>query len=166
MKLKIVLGTTVAVLYLAGQGLCAQVAGIVRDVGGKPVAGVKITAVGESAKNRGQGISAADGSYLIDGLDPDKYVFKLDPQLTGMQGGDGVAYLGADGLTVNWTVSPNALALDDAVAGGGSTISALVTSMLTPGGILVAGGVMTGAVLGGLGAAGSLGGGITTTPSL
>ncbi len=148
-----------------GRGWCAQVVGTVSDAAGKPVPGIAIVAVDQSGKVAGQSVSGVHGNYLIDGLSPGKYVFRLEPRATGMQGGNGVAYLSAAGLTVNWTVSPDALALDDATTGTGFSIASVMGPLLTPAAIPVAGGVIAGAVLGGLGAAGSLGGG-STSPSL
>jgi hypothetical protein len=149
----------------AGQGSCAQVVGVVKNAAGQPVPGVKIQAIDESGTLIGQALSGPKGAYVIDGLKPGKYVFKLDPQATGVQAGNGVAYLGADGLTVDWTVSPDAMALDDATAGVGGAGSSFADSALTPANVAIVGGTVGGAVLGGLGAAGSLGGG-STTPSL
>lgn len=154
-----------AILCWSGQGSCAEVVGTVRTVAGKPVQGVKIQAVQESGTLAGEALSGLKGTYTIDGLKPGKYVFKLVPQATGFQAGNGVAYLGDKGLTIDWTVSPDAVALDDATAGTGTSAASVIGSLLTPAGIPVVGGVVAGAVLGGLGAAGSLGGG-TTTPSL
>jgi carboxypeptidase family protein len=168
MKSSVVTGLAVIALVLGwvGQGSCAQVVGTVKDVAGKPVQGVKILAVDKSGTMAGQALSAANGTYVINGLTPDKYVFKLDPQGTGFQAGNGVAYLGSEGLTVDWTVSRNAMALDDAAVGTGLSASTVIDSLLTPAGIPVVGGVVAGAVLGGLGAAGSLGTTGSTTPSL
>lgn len=168
MKSSLVTGLAVIALVLGwmGQGSCAQVVGTVKDVAGKPVQGVRIEAVDKSGTVAGQAPSAANGTYAINGLTPDKYVFKLDPQATGFQAGNGVAYLGSEGLTVDWTVSRNAIALDDATAGTGMSASSVISSLLTPTGIPLVGGVVAGAVLGGLGAAGSLGTTGNTTPSL
>ncbi len=166
MKSHIVIGVACALLVVCwlGQGSCAEVVGTVKDVAGKPVQGVKIQAVDTSGAVAGQALSESKGRYVINGLTPGKYVFKLDPLATGFKPGNGVAYLGAEGLTIDWTVSPDELALDDATPGNG--VVSTIAPLLTPGGIPVVGGAVAGAVLGGLGAAGSLGGGGTTSPSL
>ncbi len=155
-----------AILCWLGQGSCAEVVGTVRTVAGKPVQGVKIQAVGESGTLAGEALSGLKGTYTIDGLKPGKYVFKLVPQATGVQAGNGVAYLGDEGLTIDWTVSPDAVALDDAITGTGSSVASVISSLATPGAIPVVGGVVAGSVLGGLGAAGALGTTGTTSPSL
>jgi hypothetical protein len=169
MKSHIVAGLAGVLLVVCwlGQGSCAEVVGTVKDVAGKPVQGVKIEAVDESGAVAGQALSGPKGTYFINGLKLGKYVFKLDPQAAGFQPGNGVAYLGAEGLTIDWTVSPGAVALDDATPGTGA--ASMIGPLLTPGGIPVVGGAVAGAVLGGLGAAGSLGGGNNgnnETPSL
>ncbi len=152
------------ILCWLGQASCAEVVGMVKDLAGKPVQGVKIQAVDASGTVVGQALSGPKGTYAINGLVPAKYVFKLDPLATGFKPGDGVAYLGVEGLTIDWTVSTDAVALDDATPGTG--VVSTLAPLLTPGAIPVVGGAVAGAVLGGLGAAGSLGGGGTTTPSL
>jgi Carboxypeptidase regulatory-like domain len=127
----------------------AQVVGIVKNANDVPVQGVKISLVDASGKTLGQGLTRADGRYLIDNLPNGKYVFKLDPLKTGFQPGDGAGYLSDKGLTVNWKVSPNAVALDDVVPGTGipDWLVAGASALFVAGGTL--GGLAAGGVIGG-----------------
>ena len=137
----------------------AQVVGIVKSADGAVVQGVRISAVDTTGKTLGRGLTGADGRYLIDNLPNGKYVFKLDPLKTGFQPGDGAGYLGDKGLTVDWKVSPNAVAIDDVFPGIGAAggipgwaiagASGLFVVGSTVGG-LAAGGVIFGGGSGGL----------------
>jgi hypothetical protein len=119
MKPVIVRVTTFFATWLAWVAVAfsAQVVGIVKNADDVAVQGVKISLVDASGKTLGQGLTGTDGRYLIDNLPNGKYAFKLDPLKTGYQPGDGAGYLGDKGLTVDWKVSPNAVALDDVVPG-------------------------------------------------
>ncbi len=160
-----ILGITTALvtsLVWAAVALSAQVVGVVINQDSAAVQGVRIRAVNTAGKTLGQGVTGADGRYLIDNLPDGQYAFKLDPLATGFQPGDGVGYLTDKGLTVDWKVSPNAIALDDAVPG--VTIPAQTSSGGTPAwvgpaavGALVSG-VVVGGTLGGLAAGGVIGG--------
>jgi hypothetical protein len=137
-------------LVWASVAFSAQVVGIVKSANDTVVQGVKISVVDASGKILGQGLTAADGRYLIDNLPNGKYIFKLDPLKTGFQPGDGAGYLGDKGLTVDWKVSPNAVAVDDVVSGikgipewAVAGASALFVAGATLGG-LAAGGVISG----------------------
>jgi hypothetical protein len=136
-------------LAWAAVAFSAQVVGIVKSAN-DAVQGAKISVVDASGKILGQGITGTDGRYLIDNLPNGKYIFKLDPLKTGFQPGDGAGYLGDKGLTVDWKVSPNAVALDDVVPGikgipdwAVAGASALFVAGTTLGG-LAAGGVIFG----------------------
>jgi hypothetical protein len=127
----------------------AQVVGIVKSADDVVVQGVRISVVDASGKTLGQGLTRADGRYLIDNLPNGKYVFKLDPLKTGFQPGDGAGYLSDKGLTVNWKVSPNAVALDDVIPGTGipDWLVAGASALFVAGGTL--GGLAAGGVIGG-----------------
>jgi Carboxypeptidase regulatory-like domain len=152
----------------AAVALSAQVVGVVINPDGAVVPGVRIRAVNPAGATLGQGVTGADGRYLIDQLPNGQYAFKLDPLATGFQPGDGVGFLTDKGLTVDWKVSPTAIALDDAVPG--LTVPAQ-TSSGTPDwvkpaaiGALVSG-VVIGGTLGGLAAGGVIGGSSNNTPN-
>lgn len=138
--------------------LSAQVVGIVKNADGAAVEGVRIRAVNSSGKTVGQGVTGPEGRYVIANLPNGQYVFKLDPLATGVQLGDGVGYLSDKGLTVDWKVSPNAIALDDATTGTTAAGSSMPDWIGPAAGALVSG-VVIGGTLGGLAAAGRLNGG-------
>lgn len=166
-----ILGITTVVatsLAWAAVALSAQVVGVVMNPDGAAVQGVRIRAV-NNGNTLGQGVTGTDGRYSIDNLPDGQYAFKLDPLATGFQAGDGVGYLTDKGLTVDWKVSPNAIALDDAVPGvaipaqAGGTPDWVAPAAV---GALVSG-VVVGGTLGGLAAGGVIGGSSnsSSTPS-
>ncbi|MGO9455409.1 MAG: carboxypeptidase-like regulatory domain-containing protein [Candidatus Binataceae bacterium] len=158
----------------ASAAFCAQIVGVVKSDAGQPVQGIKISAIDSaSGKLAGDTLTGADGRYSISGLAKGKYVFKLDPLATGFQPGDGVAYLGDDGLTVDWSVSPSAVALDGATPGigaGGVLAQASPPPVIDPGyvmigGVLVATGIGLG-VAAGTGALGGSSSGPSSSPHM
>jgi len=134
-------------LAWAAVAFSAQVVGIVKNANDTVVQGVKISVVDASGKTLGQGLTGADGRYLIDNLPNGKYVFKLDPLKTGFQPGDGAGYLDDKGLTVDWKVSPNAVALDDVVPGTKGIPDWVVAGASA---LFVAGGALGGLAAGGV----------------
>jgi hypothetical protein len=87
----------------------------------------------------GQATTNAQGQYTIANLPPGEYTIALDPLKTGFQGNTVLASVGADGLTVNWTVSPTNLAVATATAGTGfglGTGGIVLLSVLGLGGVV------------------------------
>jgi len=157
MAVKLVLAIAIS-FASASPAFCAQIVGVVKTDAGQPVQGIKINAIdAASGKLAANTLTGPDGGYAISGLAKGKYIFKLDPLATGFQPGDGVAYLGDDGLTVDWSVSPSAVALDDATAGTGDA-NASCTGPGTPLACCTSSGTGTcggGVAGGGAGAAGA-----------
>lgn len=112
-------------LVWAAVAFSAQIVGIVKNADdGSVVQNVRVLVVGTSGetsgKTVGQGLTGPKGQYLIDKLPNGQHVFKLDPLKTAFQPGEGTGYLGDKGLTVDWKVSPNAVAIDDVFPGIGA----------------------------------------------
>jgi uncharacterized protein YfaS (alpha-2-macroglobulin family) len=73
-----ILGITTFVatsLAWAAVALSAQVVGVVINLHGAAVQGIRIRAVNTSGKTLGQGVTGADGRYLIDNLPNGQYAF-------------------------------------------------------------------------------------------
>ena len=193
-----------SVVALSSSALAANVAGAVHTADNKPVTDVRIVVksydfgtVRSAAYNPStpetvtrETVTDSRGNYSIGGLPEGDYVFTLEPRAKGIQRGDGVGNVGKDGLTVDWTVSPNAPALAMATpgvttlaqaAGGGAAggavggaggagaagAGAAGAGLGGLGAVGVAGGItagVTGGVLGGLAASGGIGGGGPATP--
>ncbi len=169
MALKLVLAIVIS-FASASAAFCAQIVGVVKSDAGQPVQGIKINAIdAASGKLAGDTLTGPDGRYSISGLAKGQYVFKLDPLATGFQPGDGVAYLGDDGLRVDWSVSASAVALDGATPGigtGGVLAQAGPGTGIDPGvGVAIGVGVATGIGLGVAAGTGALGGGSSSGPS-
>jgi hypothetical protein len=109
------------------------------DGQGNPVQGVEIEIKDAQGNVVGQATTNAQGQYTIANLPPGEYTIALDPLKTGFQGNTVLASVGADGLTVNWTVSPTNLAVATATAGTGfglGTGGIVLLSVLGLGGVV------------------------------
>jgi hypothetical protein len=82
-----------------------DIAGIVTDMNGNPVAGLLISALTMDQQQLASSISGPDGTFRMDGLSSGEYLLKLDPHGTPYQGQTVVTNLGQQGLTVGWKVS-------------------------------------------------------------
>lgn len=155
------LGPVLVCATLAPAAFCANVVGMVSDTQDHSIRGIEITVQNSAAKVVGRAMTDVQGHYQITGLAPDTYQFILNPLATGFKKGSGVSYLDAKGITINWKVSTDALALAFASAGAAEEIAGdpfgfsagEFASLVTLGAGVVAVGVV-----GGLGAAGGFSG--------
>jgi hypothetical protein len=87
------------------------IGGMVFTEAGAPSAGVGILVNNTAGETVTRAITDESGAYLIQDLPLGQYNMTLDPLMTNVKGDTIVADLGAEGLTVNWTVSASAPAL-------------------------------------------------------
>ena len=92
-------------------GFCADLAGTVADAQHDPVPGAVISVKAEGAAVALQAISDSQGAYRITGLSPGLYDLALKSQSASCKGGTSVAYVGEQGLSVDWLCSPKAEAI-------------------------------------------------------
>ncbi len=106
-------------LWASGALQAATITGLVLDSQGSPVSGVEIAARDPGSRVMARSVTNAEGRYLLEGLAAGQLSLTLNPLETGFQGETAVVSLGAEGLTVNWTVSTTAPALAAAAPGSG-----------------------------------------------
>jgi hypothetical protein len=97
--------------------LAAEVAGKVADAGGAPIAGIEISARNAANAQVARVISDSSGRYTIHDITPGTYIFSASGQTA-------VAYVAADGLTVDWGIAPSAPAIAIARRGVGDLAGA------------------------------------------
>ncbi len=95
----------------------AEVAGKVADAGGAPIAGIAISARNAANARVARAISDSSGRYTMHDLTPGTYTFSASGQTA-------VAYVEADGLTVDWGIAPSAPAIAIAHRGIGDRAGA------------------------------------------
>jgi hypothetical protein len=105
-------------------GFCADVAGTVADAQHDPVPGVVVSVKAEGAAVALQAISDSQGAYRITGLSPGLYDLALKSQSASCKGGTSVAYVGQQGLSVDWLCSPKTEAIALARNGAPATQTA------------------------------------------
>ncbi len=88
--------------------LCADVVGTALDPEGNRVKGIKIAALSPTGQVAGEAVTNAGGDYRITHLEPSTHDFALDPAGTPFQPGTAVAFVGKEGMTINWKVSRTA----------------------------------------------------------
>jgi len=94
-----------ALLVFSGTvGRAAEVAGKIADRSGAPVPKVTVSVKNKAGVQIGSGISDATGRYAIRNLDAGIYTFVVNGQTA-------VAYVDADGLTVDWGIAYDAPAI-------------------------------------------------------
>lgn len=148
----------------------ADISGTVLDAGGQPVAGAEISAQDGAGKVVARSVTDATGSYRLTGLEPGQYTLTLNPLSTGFEGNTFVASLGAEGLTVQWTVSSTAPAIAAATPGvvaGSAALASGASGIGVGTAVAVGGAVAAGGTVGGLAASGAFDGGSgqSSTPS-
>ena len=92
-------------------GFCADLAGTVSDVQHDPVPGVVITVQAPGGTAPMQAVTNAQGAYRITGISSGLYDLALKSQLARCQGGTSMAYIGKQGLSVDWLCSPKTEAI-------------------------------------------------------
>jgi hypothetical protein len=137
---------------------CASLAGVVTNLQGQPVSGIKISVQNSAKQILGQALTDTNGHYQITGIAPNTYDYLLNPMNTGYKNGSAVSYLGPKGLVINWKVSDSRGVLALAVMGSGG-LSALEVGSI----VALGAGVVGAGVVGGYGAAGGFSG--NNTPS-
>ncbi len=104
-------------LALVSPALGEDLVGTVADRDGRAVAGAKVVVHGADGAASGAATTDARGQYVISGLAPGQYFITLDAADGGMQSQTVASYLGATGLTVNWSLSSAASPLASAQPG-------------------------------------------------
>src|SRR5579863_10165315 len=102
-------------LFLLGSAMAASSADIVGTVvnpAGAPIAGVTVSVENQAGAAVGSGVTDGAGQYAIHGLMPGTYTMIS-------KGQSAVAYVGDQGLTVDWGIAPNSQII--AVARQGTT---------------------------------------------
>lgn len=89
----------------ASSVLCADIVGTVLDAEGNRVKGIEIAALRPTGQIAGHAVTNAGGDYRITHLEPSTYDFALDPAGTPFQPGTAVAFVGKEGVAINWRVS-------------------------------------------------------------
>ncbi len=88
--------------------LGADVVGTALDPEGNRVKGIEIAALSPTGKVAGKAITNSAGDYRITNLEPATHDFALDPAGTPFQPGTAVAFVGKEGMTINWRLSRTA----------------------------------------------------------
>jgi hypothetical protein len=160
----------VAVLSLVGvaQIFCADIVGFVANTQARPVANVRILVKNMTNKAQSAAFSNANGRYQLTGLAPGVYTYTLDPVASGLKGGDAVSYLGSNGLTIDWHLSPTNPAIATASEGAGAMLAGDpygFTDMEYTGIVLGGSALIGGGVAGGLAASGEFSGSSSAPPA-
>jgi hypothetical protein len=125
MKRLIISIAALGLVLLGGvpSSFCADVAGTVSDLQGRPVSGVRIVVKDLAGKVFGQAVADAKGHYAIGGLSPNTYNYVLEPLGTGFKSGSVASSLDSNGLTIDWKVSDLNNALAMATQGGQTALA-------------------------------------------
>jgi hypothetical protein len=90
-------------LFLLGSAMTvmsADIVGTIVNPEGAPIAGVTVSVQNHAGAAVGSGVTDATGHYVIHGLVPGTYTLIS-------KGQSAVAYVGDQGLTVDWGIAPN-----------------------------------------------------------
>jgi carboxypeptidase family protein len=100
------IGVVVSAFFVFSGTVCraAEVAGKIADRSGAPVPGAAISVKNQAGTQIGSGVSDTGGRYAIHSLDAGIYTFVVNGQTA-------VAYVGTDGLTVDWGLARDAPAI-------------------------------------------------------
>ncbi|HVN27763.1 MAG TPA: carboxypeptidase-like regulatory domain-containing protein, partial [Candidatus Binataceae bacterium] len=100
-KISALLLSSALAIAIAPAARASEIVGRVVDFGGRPIAGEQVLLRVFSSTKREQALTDAAGRYAIEGLKPGVYVLYL-------RGQSAVAYVDAEGLTVDWGLSLSA----------------------------------------------------------
>ena len=92
----------------------ADIVGTIVNPAGAPMAGVTVAVQNQSGAAVGSGVTDETGQYAIHGLVPGIYTLIS-------KGQSAVAYVGDQGLTVDWGVAPNSQVIAAARQGTGQS---------------------------------------------
>ena len=116
MKKRLFVASSLA-LFLLGSAIAASSADIVGTIvntTGAPVTGVTVSVQNQAGAAIGSGVTDETGQYVIHGLVPGTYTFIS-------KGQSAVAYVGDQGLTVDWGIAPNSQIIAAARQGTGQS---------------------------------------------
>src|SRR2546422_889782 len=102
-----------------------HIAGTGIDIQGNPVEGAEVVARDSTGKVIARAVTSNRGEYALEGLAPGQYNLTANPLTTGFKRQTVVAPLGAEGLTINWAVSPAAPAIAAATPGARPSVGLL-----------------------------------------
>jgi hypothetical protein len=100
-------------LGVAMSAFGADIVGTVADPGGAPIPGVTVSAASKTGTQVATATSDSHGRYAMQGIQPGTYRLNAHGQ-------SAVSYVGENGLTVDWGVSPTAPTIATAHEGTGS----------------------------------------------
>src|SRR5271170_4746801 len=87
-------------LGCAAVGLSAEIVGTVVNPTGAPISGITVSVQNQAGVAVGASVSDGTGQYTIDRLSPGTYTLTLKGQTA-------VAYVGDQGITVDWGIAAN-----------------------------------------------------------
>jgi Carboxypeptidase regulatory-like domain len=88
------------ILAYAATGLAAEIVGTIVDLAGAPISGVTVSAQNRAGITVGVSVSDATGKYAIQGIASGIYILMAKGQTA-------VAYVGDQGITVDWGIAAN-----------------------------------------------------------
>lgn len=107
-------------IILTAAAWSADVVGHVANETGQPAVGIQVSVLDSSGASAGSVVTDGEGSYRVRGLKPGPYTLVLKGQsVTSYL--PVMSYVPAEGLTVNWGLSPTAQPLAIAKAGASAT---------------------------------------------
>ena len=135
MKKLLALGSGALLLGYATAGLSADIVGMIVNPAGTAIQGVTVSVQNQSGAMVGVSVSDGSGKYAIHGLEPGTYTLMAKGQTA-------VAYVGDQGITVNWGIAADSqviaaarqgTALPPASAGAKSSMRDLTVKQVGPG---------------------------------
>jgi hypothetical protein len=88
------------ILAYAATGLAAEIVGTIVNPAGAPISGITVSAQNRAGATVGVSVSDGTGKYAIQGIAPGIYILMAKGQTA-------VAYVGDQGITVDWGIAAN-----------------------------------------------------------
>lgn len=95
----------VLVTAVSAAAFASEIVGTVAESDRASLSGVRVIIRAPDGRGSGLAVTDARGQYRIAGLEPGQYLITLEAGSTNVQGQTVAAYLGTDGLTINWRVA-------------------------------------------------------------
>lgn len=100
---KLLVVASSSALFLLGSAMAvssADIVGTIVNPAGAPITGVTVSVQNQAGAAVGSGVTDEGGQYVIHGLAPGTYTLIS-------KGQSAVAYVGDQGITVDWGIAPN-----------------------------------------------------------
>lgn len=123
MKKLVALGSAALLLGYPAAGLSADIVGTIVNPAGAPIPGVTVSVQNQAGVAVGTSVSDGTGKYVIDDLATGTYTLTAKGQTA-------VAYVGDQGITVDWGIAANSQVIAVATRGAGSTSASVSKSSL------------------------------------